>query len=524
MQTSNKSKQKTAETISETETKTPIITGGARKPTVFREVYPIQEPYVYAAIVKEPETEKILYEIVEPTLQKEEEKQLHEIKNLLMEEVDVNLKEIETKEKAENYLREKSKQIISRYHIKIPSEAIDKLVYFILRDFIGYGKIDPLMKDHLIEDISADGTNIPLYVWHRIYESLPTNIVFKDKKELDSFIIRLAYLSGKNISIASPIVDASLPEGSRVQLTYGSEVTKRGSTFTIRRFRVDPLTISDLIAFNTLSSEMAAYLWFVIENRASVLVAGGVASGKTTMLNCLSMFIKPEMKIVSVEDTQELNLPHENWIPSVVRLGFGHEGKRSGSITLFDLLKTAVRQRPDYIIVGEVRGEEAYTLFQAMATGHLGMCTMHAESVESAINRLESEPMNIPKPLIAMTSVIMVMNRTEIDGKPARRIGTTTEIIKFDSGKNNILTEDVFNWDPKFDRYTSSGKSIFMERQMTKMGIDEEEVRRELGRRQAVLEWMTHEGIRRYTDVANVIREYYANPGRVFQKARVGLK
>jgi flagellar protein FlaI len=236
------------------------------------------------------------------------------------------------------------------------------------------------------------------------------------------------------------------------------------------------------------------------------------------------MFIKPEMKIVSVEDTQELNLPHENWIPSVVRLGFGHEDKRSGSITLFDLLKTAVRQRPDYIIVGEVRGEEAYTLFQAMATGHLGMCTMHAESVESAINRLESEPMNIPKPLIAMTSVIMVMNRTEIDGKPARRIGTTTEIVKFDSGKNNILTEEVFNWDPKFDRYTSSGKSIFMERQMTKMGIDEEEVRRELGRRQAVLDWMTHEGIRRYTDVANVIREYYASPGRVFQKARVGLK
>ena len=222
-----------------------------KKPTVFREVYPIQEQYVYAAIVKEPETQKTLYEVIEPTLHEEEEKQLQEIKKFLMEEVDVNLKDIETKEKAENYLKEKTRETIKRYRIKVAPEAIDKLVYYVIRDFIGYGKIDPLMKDHLIEDISADGVNIPLYVWHRLYESLPTNIMFKDEAELDSFIIRMAYLAGKNISIASPMLDASLPEGSRIQLTYGNEVTRRGSTFTIRRFRVDPLTISDLIALKT---------------------------------------------------------------------------------------------------------------------------------------------------------------------------------------------------------------------------------------------------------------------------------
>ena len=507
------------------ETPTGVIIGSeARKPTSFREAYPIQEPYVYAAIVKNPETQKTSYEIMEPTLQKEEEKQLKDLKNFLMEEVDVNLKEIETKEKAESYLKEKTKEIIKKYRIKIAPEAVDKLLYYIVRDFIGYGKIDPLMKDHLIEDVSADGVDIPIYVWHRIYESIPTNIIFKEESELDSFIIRMAYLSGKNISIASPILDASLPDGSRIQLTYGKEVTRRGSTFTIRRFRVDPLTISDLITFKTVSSEMAAYLWYVIENRASVLVAGGVASGKTTMLNCLSMFIKPEMKVVSVEDTQELNLPHENWIPSVVRLGFGHEDKRSGSITLFDLLKAAVRQRPDYIIVGEVRGEEAYTLFQAMATGHLGMCTIHAESVEAVINRLESEPMNIPKPLIAMTDVIMIMNRTEIDGRPARRTSTTTEVVEFNHEKSDIVTEEVFNWNPRFDAFSPVGKSVLLQKHMNKMGTDEEEIRRELNRRQTVLEWMTREGIRRYTDVANIIREYYASPERVFQKARVGLK
>lgn len=501
-----------------------VIDTEAKKPTMFKEAYPIQEPYVYAAIVKDPETHKTRYEIIEPTFKKEEEKQLKDLKSYLMEEVDVNLKDIETREKAGNYLREKTKETIKKHRMKVAPEAIDKLVYYVIRDFVGYGKIDPLMKDHLIEDISADGVNIPIYVWHRIYESIPTNIVFKEETELDSFIIRMAYLSRKNISIASPMLDASLPDGSRIQLTYGNEITRRGSTFTIRRFRVDPLTISDLIAFKTISPEMAAYLWYIIENRASVLVAGGVASGKTTMLNCLSMFIKPEMKIVSVEDTQELNLPHENWIPSVVRLGFGREDKRSGTITLFDLLKAAVRQRPDYIIVGEVRGEEAYTLFQAMATGHLGMCTLHAESVEAAINRLESEPMNIPKTLIAMTNVIMVMGRAEIDGRPARKVNAATEVLGLNPEKTSIRTEEIFNWNLRFDKFVSSGKSALLEKQVNKLGISEEEVKRELNRRQAVLEWMARVGIRRYTDVANIIREYYASPERVFQKARVGIK
>ncbi|MGQ9640703.1 MAG: type II/IV secretion system ATPase subunit [Candidatus Bathycorpusculaceae bacterium] len=518
-----KQKQEENQTIQEAEIGV-IIKEKGKKTAVFREIYPIQEPYVYAAIVNDPETQKTVYEIIEPTLKKDEENLLKEIKTFLMEEVDVNSKEIETREKAENYLKEKAKLIIKKYRIKVPPEAVDKLTYYIIRDFIGYGKIDPLMKDHLIEDVSADGVNIPIYVWHRLYESLPTNIIFKDEAELNSFIIRLAYLSGKNISIASPILDASLPDGSRVQLTYGNEVTRRGSTFTIRRFRVDPLTISDLIAFKTLSSEMAAYLWYIIENRASVLVAGGVAAGKTTMLNCLSMFIKPEMKIVSVEDTQELNLPHENWIPSVARLGFGREDKKDGTITLFDLLKAAVRQRPDYIIVGEVRGEEAYTLFQAMATGHLGMSTIHAESVEAVINRLESEPMNIPRPLIAMTDVIMVMTRTEVEGKPSRRTITTTEVAEIDQKTRNIITEEIFRWNPKEDTFALCGNSPFLEDHMKKMGLTEDDIRRELNRRKTVLEWMVHSKIRRYIEVANVIREYYSNSNRVFQKARMGLK
>jgi len=493
-----------------------------QKPSVFREAYPIEEPFVYAAVIRDPDTQKIRYEVIEPTLLPEEEEQLKELKSLLREEIDITPKDLETREKAKEFLEGKVREIIKNYHVKIAKEAVGKLLYYLIRDFLGFGKIDPLMKDHLIEDISADGVSVPLYVWHRLYESLPTNIIFKDEKELNSFVIRLAYLTRKNISIASPMLDASLPDGSRIQLTYGNEVTRRGSTFTIRRFRVDPLTISDLITFNTLSSEIAAYFWYVIESRASVLVAGSVAAGKTSTLNCLSMFIKPELKVVSVEDTAEINLPHENWVPSVVRTGYGFEDRGSGAISLFDLLKAAVRQRPDYLIVGEVRGEEAFTLFQAMATGHLGMCTIHAESVDAAIHRLESEPMNIPRSLLTMIDVIMVQVRMEIDGKPARRVLSIAEVEGVNQETKEPRTNEVFQWNAKNDSFAYSGHSFILEKKMKKYGLEEREVREEILRRKTVLEWMAKGNVRRYTDVANVIREYYAEPARIYRKARVG--
>jgi len=235
------------------------------------------------------------------------------------------------------------------------------------------------------------------------------------------------------------------------------------------------------------------------------------------------MFIKPEQKIVSVEDTAELNLPHENWIPSVVRTGFGQDGKEWGAITLFDLLKAAVRQRPDYIIVGEVRGKEAYTLFQAMATGHLGMSTIHGESVNSVLQRLGSEPMNIPKPLLTMIDAVTIQLRTEVGGKPARRTVTVTEVTGLDSKAQEISTNEVYRWDPKRDVFLYSGRSHIMKRNMESLGLHEEEVQEELHRRKTVLEWMARNKIRRHTDVTAVIRDYYADPARVYRKARMGV-
>jgi flagellar protein FlaI len=234
------------------------------------------------------------------------------------------------------------------------------------------------------------------------------------------------------------------------------------------------------------------------------------------------MFIKPEMKIVSVEDTAEINLPHENWVPSVVRAG-GLDERETGAITLFDLLKAAVRQRPDYIIVGEVRGEEAYTLFQAMSTGHLGMCTIHAESVSSVIQRLENEPMNIPRSLLTMISAVLVQGRTEIGGKPVRRALSMTEIVGLDRATQEILTNEVYKWDAKSDSFECLGHSHILECIMKKVGLDEKEVQEELQRRKIVLEWMVKSKIRRYTDVAGIIREYCADPLRLYRKARLGF-
>lgn len=320
-------------------------------------------PDVFAGIVKDEETGGYKYVVIEPTLTDREKQFYKEIRKLLIDELDVSLWSIKNRKVAQQYLAEKVRRIVKRYGYKLAKPTLSKLQYYFNRDFIGMGKIEPLLHDYLIEDISCDGPGVPIYVWHRDYESIPTNIVFENDEELNTFVSKLAYIAGKHISLANPIVDASLPDGSRVQMTYGKEVTQKGSTFTIRKFKPDPLTIVDLLKYNTMNSELAAYLWYLVEKRLSILVAGGTASGKTTTLNALSMFIVPGQKIVSVEDTPELNLPHENWIQSVARtVG------TTGEITLFDLLRAALRQRPDIIIVGEVRGEEAFTLFQAIAS------------------------------------------------------------------------------------------------------------------------------------------------------------
>lgn len=482
------------------------------------ELFDVNKPFGYAVIVEDPLTHEVVYEVVEPTITEVEKELFDTIRNFLVETIDVIMSELGSEEAAERYLRRKVLEIIKTFRIKVDENSLEKMLYYFIRDYIGYGKIDVMMKDHLIEDISCNGINVPIYIWHRERESIPSNVVFTSDDELDNFIIRLAYRTGRMISIARPVLDASLPDGSRINMTLGREVTKHGSTFTIRKFRADPLTITDMIKYNTVSSEMAAIFWYLIENKHSIFVCGATATGKTTLLNVFSSFIEPDMKIVTIEDTPELQLYHKNWIRSVTRPSAGS----SAEIDLFDLLKSAMRQRPDYIIVGEIRGQEAYTLFQAMATGHLGMSTLHADSIAAVIHRLETEPMNTPRTLISGLNVITIQRRLEREGKPIRRTVVATEIVGLDPRTNEILTNEMFRWDAATDTYRFSGRSYLLEKIAKARGWTMREVREDIERKQKVLEWMARNGIRKFHDVTEIIRDYYTHPEVVYKRTRVG--
>ncbi len=482
-----------------------------------REFSAINASFGYSIIIEDPLLHVLKYEVMEPTLSPEEKGVFDVIQNYMAETLDVILSEVGSDDEAKQYLRKSVKDIINTLRIKLDEKSLDKIIYYFTRDYLGYGVIDVMMKDPMIEDISCNGENVPIYIWHRKYESIPSNVSFTSAEQLNNFIIRLAYRTGKMISISNPVLDGSLPDGSRINMTLGKEITKHGSTFTIRKFREDPLTIIDMIMYNTISSEIAALFWFFIENKFNVFVCGPTASGKTTLLNTYSSFIKPDYKIVTIEDTPELKLYHQNWIRSISRPSLGASSK----IDLFDLLKAAMRQRPDYIIVGEIRGEEASTLFQALATGHGGLSTLHADSVLSAIHRLETAPMNTPRSLIPSLNIITIQQRFEREGKPIRRTVTATEIIGLDAQTNEILTNEMFRYDPSSDTYRFTGRSYLLEKIANMLGKTLREIRSEIERRQSVLNWMVKNEVRSFKDVTEVIREYYNNPDEVIKQTRI---
>lgn len=478
---------------------------------------PINPPFAYSTIEKE-ESGRLRYVVIEPALTEQGRKYLNEIRRLLFEEIDVNLETLKSLDEAERYLREKVQELAENHRFKLDPDVLEEIDYYIIRDSLHYRKIDVLMRDPLIEDVSCDGPDVPIYVWHRECESMPTNVVL-NRDELDAFIMKLAYSSGRHISIASPMLDASLPDGNRIQLTFRKEVTRKGSTFTIRKFKEDPLTITDLIINKTLTSGIAAFLWYLIEKGASILVAGGTASGKTTTLNTLSLFLTPDSKVISIEDTPELNIPHENWISSIERTGFGVRSSEA-EITMFELLRAAIRQRPDFLIVGEVRGAEAYNLFQAMATGHGGMGSIHGESPRAVINRLTTEPMNIPLSLIPTLNVIVMQTKVKLRERIVRRITSVTEPI-YDNRTDDIVFNDVFQRDPESDSFYPMGQSLTLEKFSQTRGENLEYIMKELETRKRVLDMITSKRIRSNVEVSQVIRDYYINSMEAIAKLSV---
>ena len=468
----------------------------------YREKYPIIEPYAYVTITNDIPP---LYKLSEVQLTKGEEELLNELKTRLYATIDVGYSDVEDVEKL---LKEKVDAIVADLSLgqALTSDSLDKIFYYIKRDFLGFGKLDPVLSDTMAEDISVDGPGIPLFVYHRTYHSIETNVIF-EQEELDSLIYKMAQRSGRHISLAKPLLDAALPSQDRLQLSIGSEVTTRGSTFTIRKFKEVPLTVIDLVNFGTFSLEMIAYIWMAVDNGSNILIAGGTASGKTTVLNSFAMFIAPESKVVTIEDTREINLIHDNWIPSVTR--DVEEGAKG--VEMFDLLRSALRQRPEYVLVGEVRGKEAHTLFQAMATGHVTMSTVHADSADTVVKRLTKEPINVPLMLLDSLNIIPLQKMVKIGTKSTRRCTKIVEVLGVDFESDSLMTNDLFTWRPP-DEFEFTGESAIFVKIMEKLNMTEDALGTEFARRRRILAGLQKKGMANYQSLHKMLHDYRVDP------------
>ena len=396
---------------------------------------------------------------------------------------------------------------------KLSEFQVAKLQYYLQRDFIGYERIDGIKHDINVEDISCDGYNSPVFVYHTEYEQIISN-VHHGKQRLDDFVIKLAQRSGKGISKRQPQVDATLPDGSRAQLTLGKEVSDHGTNYTIRQFNDVPFTPIDLINWRTFSLEEMAFLWLCIENHKSLIFAGGTASGKTTSLNAVSLFIPSSSKIVSIEDTREVELPQRNWIASVTRPSFSDDDK--GDVDEFDLLEAALRQRPEYIVMGEIRGEEGRTLFQVMSTGHTTYTTFHADSVGEVLKRFTTAPINVSKTMFTALDLVSIQTSTRVHGKKVRRNKSLTEINHYDPENDEINVKDIYQWQAETDEFLQLGDSNTLDEILFDRGWDRERLETELFKREVVLAYLIENGFKEYREVAATLQAFINDPETTF--------
>ena len=483
--------------------------------------YPLILPFAYAHVIWNPKEKQLNYFLEEPKLTEEEKKFLQRISSSLIDLIEVGLSAIKSIPEATKYLEDQIKKVVKEFSIQLNPEQYTRVMYYIYRNFVGLNEIEPLIRDPWLEDIGCDGLSIPIYVIHRKYGSIRTNIVYEKVEDLREFVIKLSERCGRYVSYAEPILDGALPDGSRVNATLAGDVATRGPTFSIRKFAQRPFSPIDQILLGTASPAVMAYLWYLVESGVSLMISGGVATGKTSFLNSISMFIPPEAKIVSIEDTRELRLPHEHWIPSVTRIGFGIPmltGEKYGEITLFDLLKGSFRQNPDYVIVGEVRGKEAYVMFQGMSSGHPCMSTFHAGSVDTVIKRLTTPPIELSPSLVESLDAIAVMIHAKEIGKSARRIQLIDEII---SVKHETSTPETFRsveWDPKDDSFKFDKNSFLLKKIAQNKGTTVENAIEEITKRKSILEWMAKNDIKDFVDVRKLINEYYKSPDKVLNQ------
>src|SRR3989344_5972827 len=483
--------------------------------------YPLIEPFAYVQILWDPNAKELVYNVIEHKLSEEERKLLKRITDGLIELVDVELSAVKEPQKAIEYLRKNVGNVVREFGIVLDQNTYLKMMYYIYRNFLGFNDIEPLLQDPNIEDISCDGVETPMYIIHRKFGSLKTNLSFQNLEILREFIIKLAERTGRYVSYAEPILAGTLPDGSRISATLAGDVATRGPTFTIRKFGEKPFSPVDQMELGTANPEILAYFWYLMEHGISLLIVGGVATGKTSFLNTLAMFIPPEAKIVSIEDTRELRLPHEHWVPGLARVGFGiptPSGEKYGEVTLFDLLKESFRQNPDYVIVGEVRGAESYVMFQGMSSGHPSISTFHASSIDTMIKRLTTPPIELSPSLIESLDVVAIMTHAKEKGKSARRIKEIVEIESVDPKSEEVNTRMIFKWDPINDTYEKVDPSLKIEEIAASKGGTIADALTEIERRKRVLMWMKETNIKDYNKITQYINLYYKEPQKLFEE------
>ncbi len=382
--------------------------------------------------------------------------------------------------------------------------------YLLIRDKEGLGPLQPLVLDPHLEDISCSGTG-PIFLEHKIFKGLKSNIEFDDFTQLDNFVIQLSERIGKPVTFRRPIIDATLPDGSRINLVYGEDVSKRGSNFTIRKFAETPISIVELCEFGGLTYEMAAYLSLAMHHGQNLFVSGETASGKTTLLNAITTFIPAASKIVSIEDTPELQVPHPNWLREVVRASTSESG---AGVDMFDLLRAALRQRPNEIIIGEIRGAEGAIAFQAMQTGHACMATFHADSVEKLIQRLTGNPINIPKTYVDNLNLVVIQSMVRLpNGRAGRRLISLNEIVGYDPPTDSFSFVETFRWNNHDDTFEFTGfmNSYMLEEVIApKRGLPparKREIYDELARRTNILRKLKDQGVTGFNDIYKVLAQ-----------------
>ncbi|MEM0155964.1 MAG: type II/IV secretion system ATPase subunit [Thermoplasmataceae archaeon] len=477
----------------------------------FREILP---GLIYSHIYRNADDRRISYEIFEPQMSPVAEE---EYRKRISKIIESGLSNGTSSKRWDYLFSRESKHPASNI---LGESDLDVVEYYVNRDISRYGKITGLLLDPDVEDISCEGAIKPVFVFMKAYGFIPTNVSYATENELNFFIRKIVQDSGKNISVASPIVDSTLPDGSRIQASIGGDVTPTGPAFSIRKFRKEPLTPLDLIGLGTAPSEVFAYLWLAVEYGANIIITGGTASGKTVMLNSILLFIPQNQKIITIEDTRELRLPHDNWLSLISREGTGREtranGKRLGQIDMFDLLTASLRHRPNYIVIGEVRGREAFTIFQAMSTGRYGLATFHAEDIDTLIHRLESEPINIPRNLIGSLDAVIVMGNFVYKGETRRRVKSLLEVMPPESHRGELTVNKVYSLNHD-DTFSSSGFSYLLQKIGNRYGIPASVMEKDVQIRKGILESMIRKGSTNYDEFTGMIFSFYHDRDKVIE-------